>query len=297
MAYGTPASPDDIEAYYTHVRRGRPAPPELLAELTRRYQAIGGVSPLMERTRAQARQLQEALDDHTPNRYVVEIGLKHARPFIEDAVEQLTTTGIDRLLGLVLAPHYSTASVGEYLSRMQTRSSALATNLPVAAIESWNVEPAYIAFLVNQVTTMLKEMPPNTKVLFSAHSLPQRVVQAGDPYVDQLLATAEEVARVVGLEDSRWALSWQSAGRTPEPWLGPDILEQIRAIAADGRTTGVLVCPCGFVSDHLEVLYDLDIEAATLAGGLGLSFSRTALPNNDSSLFAALAHRLVELDR
>lgn len=296
MAYGTPGRPEDIEAYYTHVRRGRPPTPELLDELTRRYQAIGGVSPLAERTKAQARMLHRMLQDRAPDRYVVEIGLKHAEPFIEEAVEHLVGLGVGRLLGLVLAPHFSAASVGEYLGRMRTHAGLLDPSLPVGAIDSWHVEPAYVGFLSDQVATGLSTMPRATKVLFTAHSLPQRVIDGGDPYPAQLRATGEAVARQVGLDTTDWASAWQSAGRTPEPWVGPDILQVIRDLATDGRTGGVLVCPCGFVSDHLEVLYDLDIEAARIAEQVGLAFTRTRVPNDDTLVMAALAERLIAED-
>lgn len=277
MAYGSPASADDVEAYYTHIRRGRPPTPEQLDDLRRRYDAIGGISPLRARTDAQARVLQEALGDG----YRVELGMKHASPFIEDGVAALQDC--ERIVGLVLAPHHSAMSVGEYLARARETST-----VPFTAIESWAREPAYISFLAGAVRERLASMPGDTKVLFTAHSLPKRIVELGDPYPDEIRATADLVAADVGLD--RWAgyaTGWQSAGRTPEPWLGPDVLEVI----ADA-TGPLLVCPCGFVSDHLEVLYDLDVDAAAAAARKGIAFARTRVLNDDRDVLAALAARV-----
>ena len=290
MAYGTPSRPEDVEAYYTDIRRGRPPSAEQLADLVRRYDAIGGISPLADRTEAQRARLQAALDDLAPGRFEVVLGFKHVDPFIEDAVTDLRERGVERIVGLVLAPHYSALSVGEYLDR--ARSTAGDT--PFAAVESWATEPAYVTFLAAAVQSSLASLPEGTKVLFTAHSLPERVRALGDPYVEELRATAEAVAAAAGLAPwSQWATAWQSAGRTPEPWLGPDILQVIAELAGTGRGTGILVCPCGFVADHLEVLYDLDVEARQAAERAGLAFARTAVVNDDPAVLAALAARVV----
>jgi ferrochelatase len=294
MAYGTPAGPDDVEAYYTHVRRGRPPTPELLDDLARRYAAIGGVSPLAERTRAQAAVVAGALEQRSPGRFRVEVGYKHAPPFVEDAVDRLIAAGAGHLVGLVLAPHYSAGSVGEYQARLRARAGEIAPSMEVTALDDWHLEPAYIAFLAAEVRRCLRTLPAGTKVLFSAHSLPVRVVAGGDPYADQVRRTAEAVAAVVGLTPwSGWAVAWQSAGRTPEPWIGPDVLTVLADLAGTGTTGGALVCPCGFVSDHLEVLYDLDVEARASAATLELAFARTAVPNDDPAVLGALADRVV----
>jgi len=294
MAYGTPADPGAIEAYYTHVRRGRPPAPELLADLERRYRAIGGTSPLAGRTRAQAAALAAALDDRAPGRFVVEVGYKHAPPFLEEAVARLAEGGATRLVALVLAPHYSAASVGQYLARVQAAAADLAARPAVVTIDDWHLEPAYLHFLAGEVRRCRAELPAATKVLFSAHSLPQRVVAGGDPYPEQVRQTGAAVAAEVGLSLwSDWSVAWQSAGRTPEPWIGPDILEVMGDLAARGEAEGVLVCPCGFVADHLEVLYDLDIEARDRAGELGLAYARTRVVNDDPGVLGALADRVV----
>ncbi|MBW3546742.1 MAG: ferrochelatase [Actinobacteria bacterium] len=293
MAYGTPRRPEDVDAYYTHVRRGRPPSAELLDDLARRYAAIGGGSPLARLTEAQAAAVAGALEVRAPGRFRVEVGYKHAPPFVEDAVERLLAAGAGRLVGLVLAPHYSAASVGEYLGRLRARAGELGGGAPVAAVEGWHLEPTYLAFLAHQVRRGLEGLPAATTVLFTAHSLPRRVVAAGDGYADRVRETAAAVAAEVGL--ARWAVAWQSAGRTPEPWLGPDLLTVLADLAGTGGVEGVLVCPCGFVSDHLEVLYDLDIEARARADELGLAFARTAVPNDDTRVLGALADRLVAL--
>jgi ferrochelatase len=296
MAYGTPGSPEEIEPYYTDIRRGNPPPPELLADLVRRYDAIGGTSPLAERTRAQAAGLAAALEERSPGEVGVTIGLKHAAPKIEDAVDELVAGGVRRIVGLVLAPHYSAASVGEYLGRARRRSSERDPAVEVLGVESWHLEPAYVDFLAAGVRAGQGELPARTKVLFTAHSLPVRAVAGGDPYPDQLRETAEAVADRVGLIPwSTWAVAWQSAGRTPDPWLGPDILSVLRDLAATGRADGALVCPCGFVADHLEVLYDLDIEARRVADEVGLAFGRTPVLNDDPAVLGALADRVLAL--
>ena len=288
MAYGTPRSPGEILPYYTDIRRGRPPTPELLAELTARYEAIGGLSPLAELTEAQRDALQRELDRIAPDRYEVVLGLKHADPKIEAAVDDLAARGFRHLVGVVLAPHYSAYSVGQYLGR--AREAAEPHGITVSGVESWATEPAYVDFVADDLRTRIAAMPARTRVLFTAHSLPERIVASGDPYPGELRATADAVAGRLGLsEGDDWQIAWQSAGRTPEPWLGPDVLEVIDELGAD--VDGVIVSAVGFVADHLEVLYDLDIEAATRAAERGLAFDRTACVNDDASVMAALAAR------
>ena len=294
MAYGTPRHPHEVEAYYTDIRRGHPPTPEQLADLTRRYRAIGGLSPLAERTQAQRVGLQRALDQLAPGDYDVVVGLKHAAPTIEAAVADLAERGAARVVGLVLAPHYSALSVGQYLERAS--AAARSFGLDLRGIQSWHLEPALIGFLATGLRTQLATMPAGTKVLFTAHSLPARVLHGDDPYPTQLRETAKAVADRAGLNHgghwARWATAWQSAGRTSEAWLGPDILAVIDELAASEGAEGVVVCPCGFVADHLEVLYDLDIEAAERASRHGLAFARTPCVNDDPDVLAALAARV-----
>jgi ferrochelatase len=291
MSYGTPATHADILTYYTDIRRGRPPTDEQLAELASRFDAIGGVSPLLERTEAQRRAVQRALDELDPGRFEVVLGLKHADPKIEAAVDDLAESGCTRVVGAVLAPHFSSRSVGEYLGRLG--EAAIRREIRAAGVESWAVERALVDFLARDVRERLVRMPVSTRVVFTAHSLPTRILETGDRYPAELRATAEAVGARVGLtEGQHWEVAWQSAGRTPEPWLGPDILDVIARLGGDPTVDGVLVCACGFVADHLEVLYDLDIQARAHAEQQGLAFDRTACINDDPGVMAALAARI-----
>lgn len=291
MAYGTPRSQEEILPYYTDIRRGRAPTPELLAELTARYDAIGGISPLAQRTESQRDELQRQLDAIEPNRYSVRLGLKHAHPMIEEAVEDFARDGFTELVAIVLAPHYSSYSIGQYVGR--AREAATPHGITVSGIDSWATEPAFVDFLARDMKARLDSMPADTRVLFTAHSLPQRIIDGGDPYPNELRATAEAVAARVGLrEGDQWSIAWQSAGRTPEPWIGPDILAVIDEFADARMTSAVLVSACGFVADHLEVLYDLDIEAKAHAAQRGLAFDRTACVNDDTEVLRALARRV-----
>jgi ferrochelatase len=290
MAYGTPAGPDHLVEYYTHIRRGRPPTEEQVADLRSRYEAIGGISPLAERTRAQLAAIAAHLDAAAPGRVVARLGQKHAAPFIEDAVAELAAEGVDRIVGLVLAPHYSAGSVGQYHER--AAAAAAEHGIAFSGIDDWHLEPAFLDHQAASVRERLAPMPDTTKVVFTAHSLPERIL-AGDPYPDQLRASAEAIAERAGLPAwYGWGVAWQSAGRTPEPWRGPDILDVIRELAASGRSEGVLVVPQGFTSDHLEVLYDLDIEARAVAAEVGLAFARTDVVNDDPEVMGALAARV-----
>jgi protoporphyrin/coproporphyrin ferrochelatase len=277
MAYGTPSGPDAIEGYYTHIRRGRPPTPELLDDLARRYDAIGGTSPLLERTAEQVAGVAAALGPDV----AVTLGMKHAPPFIEDAMA--TLAGHERVAAVVLAPHDSAGSVGEYLARVDTAAAPGQTLCPV---RSWHLEPGLIEALATRVRATAAGMPADIEVVFTAHSLPARVVAADDPYVDQVHATAAAVAEAAGV--TRWSRAWQSAGRTADTWIGPDIADVIRDKAAAG-VAGVLVCPVGFVADSLEVLYDLDILAASVAADCGVAFARTPSLNADPALCATVA--------
>ena len=292
MAYGTPRSTEEILPYYTDIRRGRVPTPEQLADLTARYDAIGGISPLAARTEAQRDALQRALDTEAPGEYHVQLGLKHAHPMIEESVNDLAQQGFTTIIALVLAPHYSSYSIGQYVGR--ATEAALPHGITVIGIDSWATEPAFIRFIANDMEQKRSNMPARTRVLFTAHSLPQRIIDGGDPYPQELHATATAVAKQLNMnEGDDWGIAWQSAGRTPEPWIGPDILAVLQEIADTKSADGVVVSACGFVADHLEVLYDLDIEAQHLADKLGLAFARTACVNDDADVMTALAHRVV----
>ncbi len=291
MAYGTPTGPGDIANFYTDVRRGRPPTPEQLANLELRYQTIGGLSPLLARTKAQIGALDHALEEISPGEFSTFYGAKHSAPKIETTIDLIAKQGFTHLIGLVLAPHYSVLSVGEYIDRARRRAGEL--EIECTFIERWGADHELIDLLAGRLRATIGEIAErcsNFEVIFSAHSLPARVVELGDRYQDELAETAKLVASSVGL--SHFRTGWQSAGRTPEPWLGPDLLtllDQLRAESFDG----VIVCPAGFTSDHLEILYDLDIEAANRAGEIGLAFARTASLNDDPGLASLLARRVV----
>jgi ferrochelatase len=297
MSYGTPESMDGIAEYYTHIRRGNPPSPEMLAELTARYEAIvGGVFPLRANTDRQVQALQETLDAAAPGRYVCYQGLKHARPFIEDGVEAMAADGIRKAVGIVLAPHYSVMSVGGYIKRAQEKAEAL--GLEAEFVKSYHLHPKLIEALRARLVSGLEKLAAagegKTKVLFSAHSLPEKIREMNDPYERQLLETATAAAEAAGVSD--WDFTWQSAGRTREPWLGPDILETLRDVSEQGYRK-VLSAPIGFVSDHLEVLYDIDIEAKAAARELGMTLERIEMLNTDPLYMEALAESVTEADR
>lgn len=292
MAYGTPRTKEEILPYYTDIRRGRPPTEEALQDLINRYEAIGGLSPLKKLTEDQAAALQRELDALQPGHFQVFLGLKHATPFVEEAVADVAAQGFKKIVGIVLAPHFSSYSIGQYMGRV--REAAAPHGIEVTGVESWARNNEFIEFLAQDMKKKLATLPERTKVLFTAHSLPQRIIDGGDPYPEELRATAELVAERAGLTRwSQWSIAWQSAGRTPEPWIGPDILEVIDSISttrdSDEPIDGVLVSACGFVADHLEVLYDLDIEAAHRAHQHGLAFARTACVNDDATVMASLA--------
>jgi ferrochelatase len=291
MAYGTPRDRDDIETYYTDVRRGRPPTPAQLSDLVRRYDALGGTFPLREVTRRQAAAIGRELDAISPGRYRVALGMKHSQPKVEDGVHELTAAGVERIVGVVLAPHYSRFSVGEYAERAEKAAAGLGVH--VDTIDSWHLLPSYVRFLSEAVTTALRAVPAGSEVVFTAHSLPERILRTGDPYPEQLRETAAAVAAAAGI--ARWSVGWQSAGRTPEPWLGPEILDIVRDRAAAGAP-GLVVCACGFVADHLEVAFDIDIEAVGVAADVHLPFARTASVSDDPAVMRGIAQLVADTD-
>jgi protoporphyrin/coproporphyrin ferrochelatase len=292
MAHGTPAAKEDIEAYYTDIRHGRPPAPEQLADLMRRYGSIGGLSPLVERTEAQRAAVQAALDRYRPDTYWVVTGFRHVEPRVEDAVAMAGARGINRAVGVVLAPHYSPSSVGEYHERARTAAAAI--GIDYAAVDDWHLEPAYLDYLSRAVTAGLSTLPERSKVVFTAHSLPERVVTADDPYPAALRETAEAVATRAGLAPwGGWCVAYQSAGRTSEAWLGPDVATVVADLAVAEGATGVLVCPCGFTAENLELLYDLDIDLRQRAESAELAFARTPAIDADPDVMDALARLAV----
>ena len=297
MAHGTPARPEEIEAFYTRIRRGRPPEPAQLAELEGRYAAIGGVSPLAERTAAQVDALRDALEARRPGRYVVAFGPKHTEPFIEEAAAKTAAAGPERVVGLVLTPHGSSMGSQEYLERAR----AAVAPVRLVAVPPWYAEPRFVRLLAARVAEAVAGVGTGAgsgavHVFFAAHSFPARVREAGDTYEEQVEESARLVAEEAGLGASSWSVAWQSAGRTPEPWIGPDVRDEVRRLGAAGGVAAVVVCPIGFVADHLEVLYDLDVEVAAVAAECGLRYARTASLNDDPAFVAVLADAVVAAD-
>lgn len=293
MAHGTPASADEIEAFYTRIRRGRPPSAEQLADLERRYRAIGGTSPLAARTADQVAALATRLERAEPGRYVVAYGAKHTSPSIEEAATALGAGQVAAVVGLVLAPHRASMGSEEYLERAEAALAASPAAPPFTGVRQWYDAAGLAELLGERLAAGLGTLPEGSGrrvVLFTAHSLPERVVAAGDPYPEQLAESAAAAAAAAGLDriGVDWRTAWQSAGRTPEPWLGPDVLEVLRHLPAEGYGAAV-VCPIGFVADHLEVLYDVDVEARGVAEAAGLAFARTATFNDDPRFIEILA--------
>jgi protoporphyrin/coproporphyrin ferrochelatase len=273
MAYGSPSTADDIRPYFEDVRGGRPVSDEAVAALAERYRRIGGRSPLDEVTEAQRAALEGELG------LPVFVGMKHWQPRIAEAVDCALEGGATRVIGVVLAPHFSRMSVGEYRERLEAALEGRDAELLL--VESWHDDPAFLDAVAGRLRGT------DSWVVFTAHSLPERILAEGDPYRDQLLETSQLVAERAGL-DERWSFAFQSASPTGEPWLGPDILEELERLHGEG-VRNVLVAPVGFVSDHLEILWDLDVEAREKAGELGLELARIESLNDDPAFVAALA--------
>ena len=281
MAYGGPDSLDDVEPYLLDVRGGRPVSPEFVAEIKQRYARIGGRSPIRELTEAQAAGVQRLLGE----RFAVRVGMRHWHPYIADAVEGIVAAGQRRLVGIVMAPHYSAMSVGAYQKKLL---AATAGRLDVALLRSWGEHPKFLVAVAGRVTQALQRFasPAAVQVIYTAHSLPERILAAGDPYPSELQASATAVARRAGL--TAWHFAYQSAGATAEPWLGPEACALMTELAGKGHQA-FLIVPIGFVCDHVEVLYDVDIVYQALAGRLGVHLERTASLNDDPLLVAAVA--------
>jgi ferrochelatase len=287
MAYGSPDRLDQVEAYYTDIRRGSPPPPELLEELIGRYAAIGGGSPLSRIVEAQRAALAAELAARG-RPIPVYAGMRHIAPRIGTIVEGMAADGVERFAAIALAPQQSSNAAG-YRRAVDAALAGLGETAPtVAYVDAWYDQPRFIEILALTTGEALARFPDpaGVQVMFTAHSLPARVLAEGDPYAGQLTATAALVAERLGLAD--YGFSFQSAGRTGEPWLGPDILEEIRRLAAAGARE-LVVRPVGFVADHLEVLFDIDIEAQALARSLGVRLERARSLNDDPIFIAALA--------
>ena len=304
MAYGTASGPDDIERYYSDIRGGRATSPEHLQELKDRYAAIGNRFPLLDTTRSQAEGLVARLnaDAGDPSSFRAYLGMKHSAPFIPEAIEGMRADGVERAVGIVMAPHWSGMSVETYIDRVIQATHNDDRDPAFTFVRTYHDHPAFIAFLTARVTDALgrlsDEQRAGAAVIFSAHSLPVRTLDDGSQrcktcdcadscrYRDALQETADLVAEQAGLDD--YLIAWQSAGRTNDPWWGPPIEEEIAHLVTGGRRA-IVVCSAGFVADHLEILFDLDIEARVISEEAGVRFERTEMPNADPAYLDVLA--------
>ncbi len=290
MAYGGPNNLDEVEPYVLDVRGHRPTAPEIIHEIRERYKLIGGRSPILEQTQAQATALESALNANGQS-FKAFVGMRHWHPYIQDALTHMSARGIDRAIGLVMAPHYSRMSIGAYFKKVEEAQSPI----EMARIDAWHLLPGYLDALADRVRAALQKFPLDVRdavpIIFSAHSLPERILSWGDPYPDQLHATVAAVAERLGPHPHEFA--FQSAAISNEPWLGPDVGAVLDRLAADGKQH-VLIVPIGFVVEHVEILYDIDIVYRQQADQLGLHLERIDMLNAAPLMIAGLADRVRE---
>jgi len=298
MAYGSPNRLEDVEAYFTDIRGGRRPSLEAIEELTGRYRRVGVPTPLLAVSMDLGRQLERQLNLDPPGDmiYTVHLGMKHWTPRIATAIDEIVDSGADRLIAIVLAPHYSKISSGGYRRQVEQALAArsgrgAAPSLSLDFVESWHELDGYVQAVADNVRMVRTEFtnPEEVVAVFTAHSLPARILNEGDPYQEQLLRTSQLVAERAGIE--QWRFSYQSQSHTGEPWLGPDLVETVEELAAHGHRA-ILVSSVGFIADHLEIFYDIDIEAKERADALGIELRRTPMLNADPRLAQAL-HALI----
>lgn len=295
MAYGTPYEEKDIERYYTHIRRGRRPSDEMIEDLTSRYRAIGGISPLGKTTNEQAVHLEAALNKAQDDvEFVAYVGLKHIEPFIEDAVAKMHNDGITEAISIVLAPHYSTFSIKSYNKRASEEADKY--GMIIRSVNSWYQEPKFIQYWVDRVMETFASMDPAERkeavLIVSAHSLPEKIKELGDPYPDQLKETAKMIAEGAGVE--HYAVGWQSAGNTPDPWLGPDVQDLTRDLFKEAGYKAFVYTPVGFVAEHLEVLYDNDYECKVVTEEIGAAYYRPPMPNVHPDFIEAMTNAVMK---
>ncbi|QAS51679.1 ferrochelatase [Halobacillus litoralis] len=290
MAYGTPYKEEDLERYYTHIRRGRKPSDEMLQDLRDRYDAIGGISPLARITEDQAEALKDTLNEKQEDiEFKVYLGLKHIEPFVEDAVAQMKEDGIEEAVTIVLAPHYSTYSVKSYNGR--AKEEADKHGISLRSVESWYDAPGFIDFWKDVINAEYSKMDEAEKekacLIVSAHSLPMKILEGGDPYPDQLKKTAQLISEATGI--SQYEIGWQSEGNTPDPWIGPDVQDLTSELYNEKGYRSFVYAPVGFVSDHLEVLYDNDYECKVVCEEVGANYYRPEMPNTNPKFIQTLA--------
>lgn len=295
MAYGTPETLDDVEPYYTHIRGGRPPSPQSLADLRERYKLVGGRTPLLDLSKSVAEQIQARLDAQAPGRHRVYLAMKHWHPFIADVVPQIAADGVKDVLALALAPHYSRYSLEGYRKYISQALEKIENPFSFTFIESWHGHPTFRKLIADRIRETLTQFPAEVRdqvvVLFSAHSLPEKITQHNDPYPQELHDSAAGISELLGLPSYRFC--YQSAGMTGEPWLGPDILDALETLHGEG-VRYVLSVPFGFVADHLEVIWDIDTEAQQKAAELGMTLHRIRMPNADPEFVDTIAAVLAD---
>ncbi len=290
MAYGGPNSLDEVEPYLMDVRGHRPTAPEIIHEVRERYREIGGRSPIFVQTQAQATALETALNI-SDNNFKVFVGMRHWHPYIKDVLEEMHSQGIERAVGLVMAPHYSRMSIGAYYKKIDE------ANLPIvfSRVEDWHVQPGYLNELADRVHAALQRFPeeirPQVPVIFTAHSLPEKILEWNDPYPTQLRETVSALMERLGLQPHEFA--YQSAAISSEPWLGPDASQIIERFASEGKRD-ILLCPIGFVCEHVEILYDIDIVYQNLAKSLNVHLERIEMLNTAPEMIEGLTHLVRE---
>ncbi|HQY93143.1 ferrochelatase [Caldilinea sp.] len=286
LAYGGPDSLDDIPAYLLDIRGGRATPQALIDEISHRYAAIGGCSPLLRITRSVAAQLQERIA--AP----VYVGMRHWTPWIKDAVAQMAADGVTRATVICMAPHYSSLSIGAYRKRLDEALAQLDRSLEITFVESWHTQPDYLNAVAANVRATLERYPAEARAdvltIFTAHSLPESILARGEPYDRQLRETATLLAEKLALPADRWTFSYQSAAKTGVPWLGPQIEDFIVELAQRGRKK-LVVAPIGFIADHVEVLYDIDVGVQQIAQAHGVRVERPLMLNDSPAMVTILA--------
>lgn len=291
LAYGGPDSLEDIPAYLLDIRGGRETPQHLIDEITDRYRQIGGRSPLLAITQSLARKLSEQIG------LPVYVGMRHWHPYIKDVVARMAADGVRHIVAICMAPHYSALSIGAYRQRLDEAVQASGEDIAVSFVESWGTQPDYLDGVAASVAEALARFPQDARgsvrVVFTAHSLPAFILEHGDPYDAQLRETARLLAERLGLPESRWMFCYQSAAQTGTPWLGPQIEEVIPSLADEGVRNAV-VAPIGFVTDHVEVLYDIDIGVQAIAGAHGVRVERPPMLNDGEPIVRALASLVAE---
>jgi ferrochelatase len=289
MAMGGPDCLENVEPFLLDVRGGRPTPPELVAEIRERYRATGGKSPAVGITQSMARTLERRLNEAGADRYRVYVGLRHWHPFIKETYAELLKADPDHVIGMCMAPQQSSLSTGAYRKKVEEAREAFQSAVPVSYVGSWHTHPRLIAAIVERIEQALLKFPADVRasvpVLFTAHSLPERIVAMKDPYPEEVKGTVEAVTALLGQQPTTFA--YQSQGRSSEPWLGPTVESKLDALGLEGHRH-VLVAPIGFICDHVETLFDIDIELKQRAAAQGMQLERMAMLNDQPALVETL---------